>query len=396
MAELERLQVRIVSGRLGRKEGGADSSDETSDSDDDADVKKSKKDSSAAEEKKSKKQKKTKKAKDTDSDGDTEASGKVARRTSINASLLNAANSERGGANGLNGIDFDVFAQRRNSSLPGLGMGLSSNHKDSSSMINEVSKVENSGFGGQPTRPYVGGASACAYEAARADYYRNQSQKKDRGTARETTDNKTSGGDITSELNYVGSTNVGNMPQLGLSVNPNQHYEMLKLHHMNLLNEIQETTLMMNLYQQQQLQQQKSTSDVNMEQQLANLAQRQQVEAMQQQFQPSFFPPATGNMLGVGIGTGFGGSSSLPQFLLQQAQPQFGGMFDASGVNRMPRRLSLEQSEALFLNNNLDPARELEMAEKKIKLLKEELARKNEDRDGADGSKNKRMKNDNN
>lgn len=28
---------------------------------------------------------------------------------------------------------------------------------------------------------------------------------------------------------------------------------MLKLHHMNLLNEIQETTLMMNLYQQQQV-----------------------------------------------------------------------------------------------------------------------------------------------
>ena len=43
---------------------------------------------------------------------------------------------------------------------------------------------------------------------------------------------------------------------VGMSVNPNQHYEMLKLHHMNLLNEIQETTLMMNLYQQQQLQQQ--------------------------------------------------------------------------------------------------------------------------------------------
>ena len=31
---------------------------------------------------------------------------------------------------------------------------------------------------------------------------------------------------------------------------------MLKLHHMNLLNEIQETTLMMNIYQQQHLQQQ--------------------------------------------------------------------------------------------------------------------------------------------
>ena len=52
------------------------------------------------------------------------------------------------------------------------------------------------------------------------------------------------------------NTNNNNMPAFGLSVNPNQHYEMLKLHHMNLLNEIQETTLMMNLYQQQQLQQQ--------------------------------------------------------------------------------------------------------------------------------------------
>lgn len=55
-----------------------------------------------------------------------------------------------------------------------------------------------------------------------------------------------------------GNNNMPNsqMPAFGLSVNPNQHYEMLKLHHMNLLNEIQETTLMMNLYQQQQLQQQ--------------------------------------------------------------------------------------------------------------------------------------------
>ena len=51
-----------------------------------------------------------------------------------------------------------------------------------------------------------------------------------------------------------GNNTVGNA--FGLSVNPNQHYEMLKLHHMNLLNEIQETTLMMNLYQQQHMQQQ--------------------------------------------------------------------------------------------------------------------------------------------
>lgn len=57
----------------------------------------------------------------------------------------------------------------------------------------------------------------------------------------------------TSNLSSV-ANNASNA--FGLSVNPNQHYEMLKLHHMNLLNEIQETTLMMNLYQQQHLQQQ--------------------------------------------------------------------------------------------------------------------------------------------
>jgi hypothetical protein len=40
---------------------------------------------------------------------------------------------------------------------------------------------------------------------------------------------------------------------------------MLKLHHMNLLNEIQETTLMMNLYQQQQLQQQQLQQQASVE-----------------------------------------------------------------------------------------------------------------------------------
>ena len=65
--------------------------------------------------------------------------------------------------------------------------------------------------------------------------------------------NNMSGGGGGGNMN---NNNNNAMPSFGLSVNPNQHYEMLKLHHMNLLNEIQETTLMMNLYQQQQLQQQ--------------------------------------------------------------------------------------------------------------------------------------------
>jgi hypothetical protein len=61
---------------------------------------------------------------------------------------------------------------------------------------------------------------------------------------------------------------------------------MLKLHHMNLLNEIQETTLMMNLYQQQQLQQQQQQLqqqagvELNGDPQMAMLLQQQQQGGM--------------------------------------------------------------------------------------------------------------------
>lgn len=93
-----------------------------------------------------------------------------------------------------------------------------------------------------PHRPLVGGASAAAYEAARADHYSNLAAKKGIGS-----------------LSSAGLSSAGGSALTGGGPgmpSASQHYEMLKLHHMNLLNEIQETTLMMNLYQQQQLQQQ--------------------------------------------------------------------------------------------------------------------------------------------
>jgi len=65
-----------------------------------------------------------------------------------------------------------------------------------------------------------------------------------------------------------GVTGGGMMPNnLNISVNANQHYEMLKLHHMNLLNEIHETTLMMNMHQQHQLQLQQQQHQQEMIQQ---------------------------------------------------------------------------------------------------------------------------------
>lgn len=117
--------------------------------------------------------------------------------------------------------DFDSMMQRRSSSIGfnrngSLGMG-----------TDEASR-----------RPFVGGGSAAAYEAARADHFSSMG-------------GKGAGDERSRSLGMGGSAGMA-----GMSVNPNQHYEMLKLHHMNLLNEIQETTLMMNLYQQQQLQQQ--------------------------------------------------------------------------------------------------------------------------------------------
>ena len=113
-------------------------------------------------------------------------------------------------------------------------------------------------------------AAAAAYEAARADHFAQKSAEQQR---------RASGLGL-------GGLAGGGLGGMGMSVNPNQyvpyidaehflrftnfsscpflslpfsrHYEMLKLHHMNLLNEIQETTLMMNLYQQQQLQAQQN------------------------------------------------------------------------------------------------------------------------------------------
>lgn len=387
MLELERLQVRVVSGRLGRKEGEKDSSDDVSDaSENDGEVVKKKTDEPPKGERKAKKLKKSKKEMSSDSDDDSEKLGK--HGSSINASLLDAANSERGGSNKLTDKNFSKTAQRRNSSL-GLALSLSANAtvgnniRESLAASNEGSSAgESSGFGGQSNRPYVGGASASAYEAARADYYRIQSEKKETGNSanhRDTSDSKPPQGlgDMSTGFNFVGSSAMGSsLPQLGLSVNPNQHYEMLKLHHMNLLNEIQETTLMMNLYQQQQLQQQKAlqSSEVNME--LQQLAERQQLLAMQQ-LHSLQFPHSTGNMLGVGVGlgTGYGMSLNPSQVNLHQTQQFNTGMLsDAIGGNRLPRRLSLEQTEALFTES------EIEKQEKRLQVMKEELARRRDNR----------------
>jgi hypothetical protein len=127
-----------------------------------------------------------------------------------------------------------------------------------------------------------------------------------------------------------------------------RHYEMLKLHHMNLLNEIQETTLMMNLYQQQQLQQQ--------QQQL-----QQQATAEGLNSNTSF-----DTMLGQQhrASLGLGGQldfSSQQLFLQQQMMPNvtsaaLGGIVSPSSVNTGANAAAKSNTTTGAKNNTDSPA----------------------------------------
>lgn len=288
MIELERLQVRVVSGRLGRKGNGEDDEDEEP-------------------------QPKSGLPPITDPAllrRDSLLSGRRdsllgTRRDSITG-LLSAADMagssmNRNNSLGMFGGDTMDLMQRRSSSL---GLSLlpdDLNRRNSSLNLSSVLDVGDPSM--PPHRPLVGGGSAAAYEAARADHYTNMATQKARNDDQQ---RRASG------LGGIGGS------QMGLSVNPNQHYEMLKLHHMNLLNEIQETTLMMNLYQQQQLQQQQQQlhqqADTSGSDQMALLLQHQGMGAH-------------GRMgsLGLGGGGNAAAASGDMQALLRQQQQMMSG-----------------------------------------------------------------------
>jgi len=185
MTELERLGVRVVSGRLGRKTGD-------------------------------------------DDDAPTPSKSSVPQAVAPPPVANNRKDSM-----GMGFTDLDnLMQQRRNSSL---GLSMLNDDINRRSSLNSLGTLGldggNGGGGGDsipPHRPYVGGGAGAAFEAARADHYAQKREEQHR------------------RANSLGLGAMGSgpsqMPQMGLSVNPNQHYEMLKLHHMNLLNEIQETT----------------------------------------------------------------------------------------------------------------------------------------------------------
>jgi len=290
MLELERLGVRVVSGRLGRK---------------------------AVEEEEEKKP------------GEMPRGPPLGRNDSMGWSA-----------------DLDSLMLRRSSSLGFSLMNDDPNRRSSLNSLGPILGLDSNDAGMPPHRPMVGGGAAAAYEAARSDHYAQKREEQQR---------RASGLGL-----GMGGGNLGGgsgMPQMGLSVNPNQHYEMLKLHHMNLLNEIQETTLMMNLYQQQQLQQQQQ--QLQQQQASADHGGNDQMAMMLQQKQ--------GNS-GGGMDSLYGGGQQM-QMLRQQQQM---GTSTSSGGGGVGASTSTNATQQELLKQQQEQA----ALEEKLQKLKDDIAKR--------------------
>jgi len=384
MLELERLQVRVVSGRLGRRGSGGDDSDSEEDGDDDDDEKKKKKNS---------KKKDIAKVKKNDDDDDMEATA---------MQRANALAGNNGMGPGMGQLDMAELGKKKDK------------NPRRNSLVAMAEAAALSGMGGNE-----GGG-----------------------------DDSGQGG---AGLLSGGPGSMSGMNNLGLSVNPNQHYEMLKLHHMNLLNEIQETTLMMNLYQQQQLQQQQQLGAQSLDnsssndQQLLQFAQQQQLAAgggagnplfdsfygmgaggagsmgAGQQF-PALHPQASAlkNQQAMGLGAlnagAPGGASNQMQALLrQQNLLQGAGMMGGDGSGLQGMNASNPQKNMLNgmggdAGQNVSLEEQEEMCQARLLKLKQDIAERQRraevgmgggggnmmDKRGSvgDGGSNKRVKRD--
>lgn len=148
---------------------------------------------------------------------DTEERGAAAKTES--GTPAQAAKNSAGWSTGTpNETDFDSMMQQRRNSSIGFSM-LEQDLKRRSSSLGLGTSVGMDDVVMPPHRPLVGGASAAAYEAARADHYSSLAAK------------KRLSGDAPrrSSMGTGGMMSPGGLGAGGLSATSNQHYEMLKL-----------------------------------------------------------------------------------------------------------------------------------------------------------------------
>jgi len=184
------------------------------------------------------------------------------RQETITSSFFSAVDLERDRQIDI-GWKREGPPQRRNASsgLPLLGMGDFSGNEATSC---------NKSYPGQdqvslpPHRPLVGGGAAAAYEVARADHYMKLAAQKRASLDLISGSRNPFEPYVNTDASPKGAAYLEqSLPPSSLTIKRSQpandvqqHYEMLKSHHMNLLKEIQETTIMMNIFQQQILVQQ--------------------------------------------------------------------------------------------------------------------------------------------
>jgi hypothetical protein len=161
---------------------------------------------------------------------------------------------------------------------------------------------------------------------------------------------------------------------------------MLKLHHMNLLNEIQETTLMMNLYQQQQLQQQQQQLQQQQSGGDGGGASDQMTMLIQQQQSSSgagmdfgMNPRGSLGLGGAGAAAIGGASQNNEQMsMLRHPQPMSNGSAAGSG--------SASGNDAEIQKELLKGQQQQAELENKLRKLKEDIAKRQKEAETLEAS----------
>jgi hypothetical protein len=161
MLELERLGVRVVSGRLGRKAG-------------------------------------------EEGEDDASQSNSAKKQSMSGQGGGGGPSVERNNSMGWGGdADLSSLIGRRNSSL---GLSMMTDNQGRRGSLSSLGPVMGLDGDMPPHRPLVGGGAAAAYEAARHDHFTQKSAEQQRRA---------------SSLG-LGSLAGGGLNQMGMSVNPNQ------------------------------------------------------------------------------------------------------------------------------------------------------------------------------